>query len=58
MLRTHQLKVALVTALLVLSALLPVAAGAAPGTKRIGLMSVLRCKPRRHPLCWTARGGP
>ena len=35
MLRTHQLKAALVTALLVLSALLPVAAGAAPGTKRI-----------------------
>jgi hypothetical protein len=35
MLRTHQVKVALVTALLVLSALLPVAAGAAPGTKRI-----------------------
>ena len=35
MLRTHQVKVALVTALLVLSALLPVAAGAAPGTNRI-----------------------
>ena len=35
MLRAHQVKLCLLAALLVLSALLPVAAGAAPTTKRI-----------------------